>query len=218
MKKSPKIVITAGPTIEPIDPVRFISNYSTGTMGYAIAEASSFRGYEVCLITGPCRQEPPKGITVIRVTKASEMLRAVEDNIIGARALIMSAAVCDFTPVRQAETKIKKCDHFTLELTKNPDILCEVGTRNDLVKIGFALETDNAIDNGWDKLERKELDLIVVNTTEGGNDPFGSGRKDFFILDPALRKKEVKGVTKPEMAGVIIDQMQRMIDGKEFDE
>ena len=154
-----KVVVTAGPTVEPIDPVRFFSNFSTGEMGYQIAKACCDAGFETCLITGPVNVTPPRGVKLVRVNTAREMRTSVLREIKGATCLIMAAAVCDFRPEKVSAAKIKKTGSLTLRLVKNPDILSDVGQRKGLIKIGFALETDRAAANAAGKLKAKKLDL-----------------------------------------------------------
>ncbi len=160
-----RVVVTAGGTHEPIDPVRFIGNRASGRMGYAIAAAARDRGASVTLISGPATVQPPAAVTLVRVETAIEMQREVESAIIDADLLIMNAAVADFRPAVAAGQKIKKGDdeELTIRLVRNPDILASIAHRRDLVKIGFAAETHDLLTYARDKLERKGLDMIVAN-------------------------------------------------------
>ncbi len=205
-----KILVTAGPTIEPLDPIRYISNYSTGTMGYEIAREGAQRGFDVCLVSGPVNLVPPPGVDVVSVQTACEMRDRVMEKIEGCDCLIMAAAVCDYRPFRQRSNKIKKTEKMDLQLVKNPDILMETGQRKGLVRIGFALETENPLENGRKKLKTKELDLIVVNT-KGPEDPFGPGEKRFSIIDKNDAVREFEGLTKAQMAGIIMDEVERSV-------
>jgi phosphopantothenoylcysteine decarboxylase/phosphopantothenate--cysteine ligase len=160
-----RVVVTAGGTHEPIDPVRFIGNRASGRMGYAIAAAARDRGASVTLISGPATVQPPAAVTLVRVETALEMQREVVSAIVDADLLIMNAAVADFRPAMVAGQKIKKGDdeELTIRLVRNPDILASIAHRCDLVKIGFAAETHDLIAYARDKLERKGLDMIVAN-------------------------------------------------------
>ncbi|MFQ3630042.1 bifunctional phosphopantothenoylcysteine decarboxylase/phosphopantothenate--cysteine ligase CoaBC [Roseiflexus sp.] len=160
-----RVVVTAGGTHEPIDPVRFIGNRASGRMGYAIAAAARDRGASVTLISGPATVQPPAAVTLVRAETAIEMQREVESAIVDADLLIMNAAVADFRPAVAAGHKIKKGDdeELTIRLVRNPDILASIAHRRDLVKIGFAAETHDLLTYARDKLERKGLDMIVAN-------------------------------------------------------
>lgn len=163
------ILVTAGPTVEPIDPVRFISNPSTGKMGYAIAEAAASRGAEVTLITGPTALVPPQGANTISVTTANEMLQACEAAFPRADIAIFTAAVSDMRPAHPSDRKLKKGiddeDLSSLELVENPDILASLASskRPDQVCIGFAAETEDVVDNARRKLISKKADMMVGN-------------------------------------------------------
>ena len=165
-----KIVISAGPTREPIDPVRYLSNRSSGKMGFALADAAARRGATVVLIAGPVDRPTPFGVERIDVTTAAEMHVAVMGAREGADTVIMTAAVADYIP-RAAEHKIKKAgEKLELTLDRGVDILAELGAdRRERLLVGFAAETENVIDNARDKLERKNLDYIVANDVSGEN-------------------------------------------------
>lgn len=160
-----RVVVSAGGTHEPIDPVRFIGNRSSGRMGYALAAEARDRGAHVTLISGPTALPPPPAVAVVAVETALQMQTAVEQAINGADLLIMNAAVADFRPAELAERKIKKGDDETLALTlvRNPDILGGIAARRDLVKVGFAAETHDLLTYAQSKLKRKGLDMIVAN-------------------------------------------------------
>lgn len=210
-KKHIKIVVTAGPTAEPIDPVRFISNFSTGAMGYEAARACRRKGYRTVLITGPVSIKPPAGVDVVNVVTARQMKEAVTRETRSADVLIMAAAVCDFRPAREARKKIKKGKTLRLDLVRTPDILAGVGRRKGLVKIGFALETDNAVKNAKGKLVDKKLDAIVLNVKSAKENPFGPGPKRFVIIDRASRMKEIKNASKRRFAGLLVEEVQRFL-------
>ncbi|WP_407641829.1 bifunctional phosphopantothenoylcysteine decarboxylase/phosphopantothenate--cysteine ligase CoaBC [Caldanaerobius fijiensis] len=160
-----KILVTAGPTREPIDPVRYISNYSSGKMGYALAKAARDRGAEVILISGPTSIDPPIGVMFERVSTAEQMRDKVLQYFDEVDAVIMSAAVADYRPMNYSNVKIKKDDsEMTIRLSKNPDILKELGDKKGRqVLIGFAAETDNIVMNASKKIKEKNLDMIVIN-------------------------------------------------------
>ena len=160
-----RIVVTAGRTEQPIDPVRFITNRSTGKMGYAIAEQAQSRGADVVLISGPSNLDPPRGVAHVSIRTVAELKTATESAFEGADALIMTAAVLDFRPDQVSQGKLKKSpDGLDLHLIPNDDFLIGLGKNKGNRKvIGFAMETDNAVKNARGKLKRKHLDLIVLN-------------------------------------------------------
>jgi phosphopantothenoylcysteine decarboxylase/phosphopantothenate--cysteine ligase len=167
-----RILITAGPSHEPLDAVRYISNRSSGKMGYALARAALRRGARVTLVTGPVNLPPPSGAKLVRVVTAAEMREAVVAELGAATAVIMAAAVADYRACTAATNKIKRSDEpLLIELTPNPDILEEVGAnKNGRIVIGFAAETDGLLENAKTKLEKKHLDAIVANdVTEEGS-------------------------------------------------
>jgi len=205
-----RVVITAGPTLEPIDPVRYVSNHSSGRMGYALARAARDRGAEVTLISGPTALNPPVGVAFQSVTTAHEMLEAVVEAMHDAHALIMAAAVADYRPTQPAEQKIKKGeDELSLKLTRNPDILAEVQTRYvdrtpPLITIGFAAETENLVENARTKLERKGLDLIVANPVPA---TFGAEGTEVTLIDREGNIEPWPPLSKEEIAERIVDRL-----------
>lgn len=182
-----KVLITAGPTYERIDPVRFIGNFSTGKMGYAIAEEAASRGADVTLVSGPTALSvtSPR-IRRVDVESARQMLEAAETAFADADIAIMSAAVADYAPRVVAEKKIKreKSDLDSIELVKNPDIAATLGARkrDGQILVGFALETDHAMANGREKLARKNLDMIVVNSLADKGAGFGTDTNKISII------------------------------------
>ena len=166
-----KILVTAGPTREKIDPVRFISNRSTGKMGYALAEAALKRGCEVVLVTGPVSLVPPAGATVIKVESAAEMAEAVKREASVCDAVFMAAAVADYRPAQVADRKLKKRPGgMTLPLERTEDILAALGAmkKSGQLLVGFAAETEDLLENAAGKLKRKNLDWIAANTVADG--------------------------------------------------
>lgn len=162
-----RVLVTAGSTQEAIDPVRYLTNHSSGKMGYALARAAAFRGAEVTLVTGKTTLAPPRGVTVRSVTSAEEMHTAVLELAPQCDFVFKAAAVADYTPAVRYDSKIKKSgDDLTLPLTRTRDILADLAAirRDDQVIVGFAMETENLLENAKDKLQRKRLDLICANS------------------------------------------------------
>lgn len=205
-----KVLITAGPTYEPIDSVRYIGNYSSGKMGFQLAKAASQRGADVTLIAGPVSLETPRKVNRVNVTTADGMFNAVKSSANGQDYIIMSAAVADYKPKDFHTGKLKKSanDNLVIETAKTVDILEYLGKNKTGYKlIGFALETDNEIEYAKDKLTKKNLDMIVVNNpnTEGAG--FGTDTNVITIIDKNLSTKSYDKITKFEAANVIIDRM-----------
>lgn len=182
-----KVLVTAGPTYERIDPVRFIGNFSTGKMGYAIAEEAAARGAEVTLVSGPTALSTVSSrIRRVDVESARQMLAAAQEAFADADIAIMTAAVADYAPAEVCDSKIKreKAQFDSIQLVKNPDIAATLGRekRPGQILVGFALETDHAIDNGRDKLARKNLDMIVVNSLADKGAGFGTDTNRISII------------------------------------
>ncbi len=213
------ILITAGPTHELIDPVRFIGNYSSGKMGYALAEECKKRGAEVILVSGPVSIEKPNGITTINITSAKEMFDACMHYFPKTDIAIMNAAVADYTPVRTSDKKIKrKADDNDLyiELKPTKDIAAELGNlkKESQILIGFALETDNEEKNAAGKLEKKKLDFVVLNSLQDKGAGFGHNTNKISILfkDNNIKKFELK--SKAEVAIDIVDEIEKIVSDK----
>ena len=193
-----KILITAGPTQEPIDPVRYISNHSTGKMGYAIAKAFAFAGAEVTLVSGPTNQTvPDSSIRLIKVKSAQEMYEVTANDFPTADIVILSAAVADYTPAHPADKKIKKKEaQFTIELTKTVDIAATLGRhkKEGQLMIGFALETDNEFENALGKLASKNLDLIILNSLndKGAGFEYDTNKITVIESDSTVHRFELK--------------------------
>ncbi len=206
--KGQNILVTAGPTIESIDPVRFISNRSSGKMGYAIAKAALRRGAKVTLISGPSSQMPPESVSFVSVEKASEMETAVLKHLPNSTAVIMAAAVADFTPATVDKLKIGKKDITAINLRKTPDILKKVGAKKGKrVVIGFAAETGKNIENAKKKLKEKNLDLIVLNDVSQTGAGFGVDTNIVTIIDRRGKTTDYPLMKKIEVANVILDRM-----------
>lgn len=202
-----RVVITAGPTLEAIDPVRFLSNRSSGKMGYALTGAAIDAGAAVTLITGPVNVPVPSEATVIPVETAAQMLAAVWDAIEDADILVMSAAVADFHPVHVAEHKIKKdVSSWQLQLTRTADILASVN-RPGLIKVGFAAETANLLEHALGKLLAKRLDLLVANDAV---ETMGSDTSRARLLRPGHEPEALPLMSKVDLAEVIIDRIAQI--------
>ena len=199
-----KICITAGGTKEPIDPVRFIGNRSSGKMGFALASAARDRGAEVMLITAADWLPETAGIKMLKVATAAEIAKAVNNAVKTVDALIMAAAVADYRPKNYAVGKIKKDDtSLTLELVKTLDVLMDV--RGDLIKVGFAAESENLIANARKKLKEKKLDIVVANNITDKDCGFGSDLNRVTIIDKKNRVKELPLMCKREVADKVLD-------------
>jgi len=208
-----RIVVSAAGTREPIDPVRFLGNRSTGKMGFAIAEAARDRGADVTLVAGPTLLGRPSGVAVADVQTASEMLGAIKDACRDADALIMAAAVADYAPASPAAQKLKKGeDELLLSLSRTEDILDAV--RDVPVRVGFAAETDDLIGSARKKLEAKRLDLIVANDVGGPNPPFGSDTNQAFLIDATGEAEELPRLPKRELADRILDRVRDLLDAR----
>ncbi len=207
-----RIVVTAGGTREPIDPVRVITNKSSGKQGYALAQAAIDRGAEVTLITTPTALTPPVGAEVIRVQTAAEMHQAVLAACPAADALIMAAAVADFTPVQPAGHKIKKRDGLpTLQLKPAPDVLAAVATlptgQRPRAVIGFAAESQNLLANAAEKLHKKRLDFIVANDITAPDAGFSVDTNRVTFLYPDGRQEALALMSKAEVAAAVLDRL-----------
>ena len=213
--KGRKVMITAGPTYEKIDPVRFIGNYSSGKMGYAIAEECASRGADVVLISGPVSIKcNDSRVRVIGVESATEMNEAAQREFADSRCAIMCAAVADYAPAQVAAVKIKreKQDVPTIVLKKNPDIAAGLGAvkSDSQILVGFALETDNATANAVEKIERKNLDFIVLNTVTA-NSGFQVDTNQISIIDADGKKNDYSLKPKREVAKDIVDHLVEKI-------
>lgn len=205
-----KVVVTAGGTREPIDPVRYVSNYSSGKMGYAIAEAARDRGAEVVLVSAPTALPTPYGVRLEPVQRAVEMRDAVVQECRDAQALVMAAAVADYQPVATAEQKMKRrAKTLRLELTRTPDILAEAG--KGFVRVGFAAESENLVANARRKLESKGLDLIAANDISGPETAFDADTNRVVILDQAGGEERLPVMTKYEVAQRILDRVVALL-------
>ena len=212
-----RVAVTAGPTHEYIDPVRFISNPSSGKMGYAIAEEAWRRGAEVTLITGPTALRRPAGIKIVEVTSADEMFDACMEASESAEVIVKAAAVGDYRPAERAEQKIKRGgkDTMTLELVQNRDIAAELGRRKrpGQLLVGFAAETQNVLENAQKKMAEKNLDMIVSNDVLAPGAGFAVDTNAVTIMARGAEPVRFSG-TKDETASRILDSVSALAAGK----
>jgi len=206
------VLITAGPTEESIDPVRFITNRSSGKMGFAMAHAALRRGAEVILISGPTALPPPPKVKFIGVRSTAQMREAVLTNLKNASILLMAAAVSDYRPRQAAAGKIKKSQaEMVLTLERNPDILAEAGRQKDhRILVGFAAETENLLRNARSKLKEKNLDLIVANDVTLPGAGFEVDTNIVKFLDRSRKVEELPLMTKEELADRILDRVAQL--------
>ncbi|MCC7665628.1 bifunctional phosphopantothenoylcysteine decarboxylase/phosphopantothenate--cysteine ligase CoaBC [Liquorilactobacillus satsumensis] len=205
--KNKQVLITAGGTIEPLDPVRYLTNRSSGKMGYALAENALLRGATVILISAPTQLKPPFGAKVIAVQTALEMAKAVETYYSKMDIVIMAAAVSDYRAAKPAAQKIKKKDTtLALQLVENPDILLGLGAKKkQQLLVGFAAETQQLVQNAAKKMVKKRVDLLVANDVSRSDIGFGSNQNEVTFLRPHQKPLLVKKTTKEEIAAQIFD-------------
>ena len=212
MNKPMHILVTAGPTREFIDPVRFISNSSTGNMGYALAKTAKKRGHKVTLISGPVNLKSPKDIKTIGVVTANDMFKAVKMQFRKADCLIMSAAVCDFRLKTTHKHKIKKKSRISkrkLFLARNPDILLWAGkNKQERLIVGFGMETGRLIEMARQKLKAKNADIIVANKIDKHNLAFGSGPTKVSILNKDGAVEKIGPENKEKIAQILLDKIE----------
>lgn len=209
------VLVTAGPTMEKIDPVRFISNHSSGKMGYALARNCMLRGANVTLVTGKTSLEPPMFVKVIPVVSAEDMYEAVTDCYDEQDIVIKAAAVADYRPKNPGEEKVKKKDgELFVELERTTDILKTLGERKDKQFLcGFSMETENMLENSKEKLRKKNLDMIVANNLKTKGAGFGTDTNIVTILTEQ-DTKELEIMSKDEVAGVIVDNILEKLKKK----
>jgi len=209
---SKRIVVTAGGTQEPIDPVRCLTNRSSGKMGYALAEAARDRGAEVVLVTAPCALGRPYGVEVIDVATAEEMYEAVKKAVAKADVLIMAAAVADYRPSKVSASKIKRqqASSLTLEMERTPDILGQV--KGKFLRVGFAAESENLVANAKRKLKDKQLDLIVANDITTPGSGIGADANQVAIITPDGKAEKLSTLPKREVADRVLDRVAKLLD------
>jgi len=209
-----RVVVTAGPTLEPIDPVRYITNRSSGKMGYAVAAAARMRGADVVLISGPTRLDPPAGVQFVRVQTTEEMRREVLSRSESCDVVVKAAAVLDYRPLKTAPQKIKKDDRaLTLELRPNPDILAELGSRKEsksMLLVGFAAETNDLLSNAKAKLKKKNLNMIVANDVTAADAGFDSDNNRVKVLFRDGSVEDWPLLSKQEVADRLLDRIKAL--------
>ena len=208
-----RIVVSAGGTQEPIDPVRHIGNRSSGRMGYALAEAARDRGAEVVLVSALTALTPPGGVAVVQVQTTLQMRDAVGSAVRQSDALIMAAAPVDYRSASISERKIKRgMESLTLELVENPDILSEVkGKKGDFIRVGFAAESENLVKNATEKLKRKKLDLIVANDITATDSGFGADTNRVVLIHRSGNVESLPLLAKSEVAHKILDRIVELL-------
>jgi phosphopantothenoylcysteine decarboxylase/phosphopantothenate--cysteine ligase len=209
------VLVTAGPTVEDLDPVRFISNRSTGRMGFALAEAARDRGARVILVAGPTSVEPPAGVEVVPVRGAEEMARVVTERVSSVTIVAMAAAVSDYRPAERAPSKLKKTPgDTTLVLTRTPDILASLGkAKGSRFLIGFAAETDRVLENARAKRTAKNADLLVANDVSRSGSGFASEQNAAVLID-AEGETELPLMSKRTLADRIWDRVIALRSGR----
>jgi phosphopantothenoylcysteine decarboxylase/phosphopantothenate--cysteine ligase len=199
-----RVLITAGPTREPIDPVRFLSNYSTGAMGFALSQAALERGHEPVLVLGPTEEQPPVGVEVFAVETAIEMRDAVLALLPETDAILCAAAVCDYRPKERSARKLKRSGPLALELVENPDVAAEAGARRGERPLAvFALETGDGLANARSKLERKNATVCVLN----GPEAVGADEADFTLVFRDGTTRALGVVSKDALATALLDAL-----------
>jgi phosphopantothenoylcysteine decarboxylase/phosphopantothenate--cysteine ligase len=211
-----KILVTAGPTHEAIDPVRYIGNRSSGKMGFAIANAAALRGATVTLVSGPVHLETPRNVERVDVESADQMRDAVFKYASTSDAVIMAAAVADYAPEKTVYTKIKKesgAKQVSLQLVETPDILNSLGQKKNkgMVLVGFALETDNELRSAQEKLKKKNLDIIVLNSLKDKGAGFGADTNVVTILDKKGKTAKLPLMPKFDVANEILDRLKNLL-------
>jgi len=207
------IVITAGPTQEPIDIVRFITNSSTGTFGYMIAQVAKEKGHNVILVSGPTSVKLPDYIEAVQIRTAGQMYETVKRNFYDCDVLIMAAAVCDFRPKQPLVTgKIKKEEGIPiLELERTPDTLERLSRiKENQIMVGFALEVSELEEKAKEKLKKKKLDLVIANKISSSVSPFGEKNVDVIIIDKDEKTNPYSDISKKELAAVIVDKVEAL--------
>jgi phosphopantothenoylcysteine decarboxylase/phosphopantothenate--cysteine ligase len=211
-----RVLVTAGPTYEDIDPVRFVGNRSSGRMGYAVAAEAACRGAAVSLVSGPTRIDAPQGVDLVRVRTAAEMREQVMARAPGSDIVVMAAAVADYAPVRAPAKIAKDSDELVVRLERTPDILSELGTRRAggelgiAVLVGFAAETSDVVVRAREKRRRKQVDLMVANDVSQPDRGFDA-EQNAVTLITALDEQDVPLGPKPEVARVILDRVEALL-------
>ncbi len=208
-----RILVTAGPTQEALDPVRFITNHSSGKMGYAIAVMARRRGGDVTLVSGPTSMVPPQGVRVVPIESALQMHQAVMENLDKADVVVKAAAVSDYRPARFSPSKIKKeKDALCVDLKKNPDIIAEIGKgKGNKIVVGFAMETDDLIENAKKKMTEKCMDLIVANDLSEPGSGFKHDTNIVTLIDRSGAMERLPMMGKGDVADAILDRVSALL-------
>jgi len=209
-----RVLISAGPTREPVDPVRFLSNYSTGYMGARLAAEAMARGHRVVVVRGPCTEPMPPGVKVIPVERSDEMDQALRQHARWADVIIMAAAVADFRPVRTVAAKLSRQPGQVLHLAPTPDILVGLPRRTGQVIVGFAVESDDVVTRAQQKLRAKNLDLLLAQRTNGHGAPFGRRPVEAWFLtrgEPPVRWGKR---SKSQVARALLDKIEALWYGQ----
>lgn len=209
-----RILMSAGPTREPLDPVRFLSNYSTGYMGAQLATEALARGHRVTVVSGPIAEPLPPRARTIHVERAGEMERALHRLAGRADAIIMAAAVCDFRPARPSPTKLPRRAHLTLKLEATPDLLAGLPRRPGQVVAGFSVESGAVVSRAMRKLRRKRLDLLLAQRA-GGRSPFGRRPVQAWLLARGGEAKRLGTISKPAVARLLLDKIETLWYGQQ---
>jgi phosphopantothenoylcysteine decarboxylase / phosphopantothenate---cysteine ligase len=204
-----RVLVTAGPTREPIDPVRFITNHSTGSMGYAIARCAHRLGHQVTLISGPASLAEPAGVKTIRIETAQEMYAEVKKHFLAHDSLVMAAAVSDFRPRQYSAKKLKTNSRTAfIQLKKNPDILQWAGKqKTKKIIVGFCMETENMFARALEKMCLKQADIIIANKISKFAMPFGPGRTDILLIGPDSLVQQFRKISKDKVARILLDKI-----------
>jgi phosphopantothenoylcysteine decarboxylase/phosphopantothenate--cysteine ligase len=211
-----RFLVSAGPTMEPLDPVRFISNRSSGKMGYALASEAIKRGAETTLVSGPVALEPPAGAELMRIETADQLKKAIDQKFNSVDVVIMAAAVADYKPQVYSRQKIKKsAADMTVNLTQNPDILMQLGKkRGRKILVGFALETENIEASARKKMAEKKLDMIIANNPTQKGVEFGSDQNQATLFIKGRRPVKLSVMPKTQLAEIILDETSKLLKSK----
>lgn len=209
-----RLLISSGPTREPLDSARFLSNYSTGFMGSCVAREAVRRGHRVTVVSGPVACPPPRGVAVTRVETAGQMRAELRRHLPGADVVVMAAAVCDFRASAVRRGKLPRRGALTLRLRATPDIVANLPRRRDQLVVGFALETGRALARAFKKLKEKRLDLIVGQQLDGSGAPFGRQAVHAFLLRTSGKVRRLGRLTKPALARALLDEIEQLWYGQ----
>ena len=214
-KRPLRVLISSGPTREPIDPVRFISNSSTGYMGAQLAAVAIARGHRVTVVNGPSAEPLPAGARVIPVVNAREMERALRAEAAHADVVIMAAAVSDFRSVHPAVVKLPRRARLVLTFEATPDLIARLPRRAKQLVVGFSLETDRVVSKAERKLHAKRLDLLLAQRVNGNGSPFGRRHVHAWLLERGRTARALGRVSKPRVARVLLDKIERLWYGQQ---